>query len=232
MVHILADAHKLAKNTWALVRLLLSNDELHTRGVHAVPKRGYNGKISNTEKSIKLILFQRLVTGSLSSGTQSGPIPNIFGHVLMMDRNEVKTPIFTINVRNKLGDLSFELGRISECRWSHLDHHDVAYPFWIILKELLESAQLEFGSEPDHQNVPDLRRTFRFYLLNNALHNIKLITSYNDLLPFVQRAQSFEFRQDPWSLTRSNYIKSARSPRDIIFSTAPRAKEQKLTKED
>ena len=98
MFHILADAHELAKNTWALICLLLSDDELHTRGVHAVPKRCYNSKISNTEKGIKLVFFQRLVTRNFISGTHSEPFSNIFGHVLVMDRNEVKTPIFTINV--------------------------------------------------------------------------------------------------------------------------------------
>ena len=108
MFHSLADAHELAENAWALICPLLSNDKLHTRGVHAVPKRCYHSKISNTEKSIKLVLFQRLMTRNFISKTHSESFPNVFGHVLVMDRNEVKTPIFAINMRNKLGDLSFK----------------------------------------------------------------------------------------------------------------------------
>jgi len=109
MFHGLADAHELAENAWALICPLLSNDELHTCGVHAVPKRCYHSKISNTEKGIKLVLFQRLVTRNLVLETHSESFPNVFGHVLVVDRNEVKTPIFAIDMRNKLGDLSFKL---------------------------------------------------------------------------------------------------------------------------
>ena len=55
-------------------------------------------------------------------------------NLLMMHRNKIQTAILAIYMRHNLTHHPLQLGRISKCRASHLDHNDVPDPFRIILK--------------------------------------------------------------------------------------------------
>lgn len=61
------NTHKFAEDERAVVRLLLGDDKLHGRGVHAVTERRDNSKVSHGEERIKLVLLDSLVAGLLLS---------------------------------------------------------------------------------------------------------------------------------------------------------------------
>lgn len=63
--------------------------------------------------------------------------------LLMMDRNEIQTPVLAIYMRHKLGYNPLELRRICKGRGSDLDHDDIADPLRVILQKFFERAQLE-----------------------------------------------------------------------------------------
>ena len=60
----------------------------------------------------------------------------------MVDRNEIKTAIFAIDVGNELAHKTFEFGRISQGGARHLNHYDVANPFRVVLQQLFEGTKL------------------------------------------------------------------------------------------
>lgn len=102
-----------------------------------------------------------------------------------MDRDEVQTSIFTIDVRNEFADLPLKLGRVRQGGRGDLDHDNIANPLREILEELLKRAKLRNtrSASPSWPYQED-----SFYLLDDTFHNIELVTSNNDLLAFVQRA--------------------------------------------
>ena len=60
----------------------------------------------------------------------------------MMHRNEIQTPILSINMRNKLTNLALQLRAVSQSRRCHLDQNNIPDPFRIILEQLLEGTEL------------------------------------------------------------------------------------------
>jgi hypothetical protein len=60
--HGVRDTHKLGKNKGCLVRPLLANDILHRSRIHTISKGCDEGKIGYTQKCVKVVLFDSLVT--------------------------------------------------------------------------------------------------------------------------------------------------------------------------
>lgn len=60
----------------------------------------------------------------------------------MVHWDEVQRTVLSVDVRNQLGHLSFELGRVRQSGRGNLDEHNVTLPLRVFLKELLECSQL------------------------------------------------------------------------------------------
>lgn len=59
-----------------------------------------------------------------------------------MDGDEVQRAILSIDVRDELGHLSLELGRVGQRRRGHLDQDHIANPLRIIAEQLLKGTEL------------------------------------------------------------------------------------------
>ena len=92
----------------------------------------------------------------------------------MVDGNEVKRAVLSVDVRNELGHLTLKLGRVGQSGRRDLDEDDVADPLRVVLEQLLERAQL----------------------LQDALDDVELVAADDDLLALVQRTQGLELRLD------------------------------------
>ena len=64
-------------------------------------------------------------------------------NVLVVDRDEVKTSIFTVDVGNEFAHKTLEFRRISQGGARHLDHDNVADPFRVVLKQFFERTKLK-----------------------------------------------------------------------------------------
>lgn len=84
--HVVRNAHKFGEDKWALLGPFLGDNELHGRGIHTITERGDEGKVSDGQKGVKLVFFDRLV--------------------VMVDGNEVQRTELSVDVSDKLGDLT------------------------------------------------------------------------------------------------------------------------------
>lgn len=108
----------------------------------------------------------------------------------MVHRNEVERPVFAVDMRDKLGHLALELGRVGERGRRHLDEDDVPDPLRVVLQKLLECAQLVRAGVSEHIHAPQQKTD----LLHNTLDDIQLVPADNNLLALVQRTQGLELR--------------------------------------
>lgn len=63
----------------------------------------------------------------------------------MVDWNKVKASVLSVDVGDEFADHSFEFRGIRQGGGSYLNHHDVADPLRVILKQLFKRAQLGKG---------------------------------------------------------------------------------------
>ena len=59
--HGMTDAHKLGEDDRGFISPLLTNDEFHRSGIHAVPQRSNERQISHAQQGVEIILFDRLM---------------------------------------------------------------------------------------------------------------------------------------------------------------------------
>ena len=82
------------------------------------------------------------------------------GYVLVVHRNKVQTAVFAINMGNQFADHPLELGRVRQSWAGDLDHDDIPNPFGVILKELLEGAELILKLRSVEIKIKAKRSTF------------------------------------------------------------------------
>jgi hypothetical protein len=69
-----------------------------------------------------------------------------------------------------------------------LNHDDIPNPFGVILKELLEGTELILKIR-----IIEIKSSEETNLLNDAFHDVELITANDDFLPFIKIPESLEF---------------------------------------
>lgn len=74
MCHIGRDTHELAEDERALLGLLLADDILHARRVHAIAQRGDEREVRDAEQRVELVLLDDLVAARTYSSVQSRTI--------------------------------------------------------------------------------------------------------------------------------------------------------------
>lgn len=137
---MLADAHEFAEYASVLPRVVLRDNELHARRVHAVSEGSDHRKVGHAQQGVEFILLERLMTrGPARLGRDAAGHE---GDILVVHGDKVEASVLAVNVGHELTDHALELGRIGERGARHLDHDDVAHPFRVVLQELFERAKL------------------------------------------------------------------------------------------
>lgn len=90
----------------------------------------------------------------------------------MVHRDEIQATILAIDVAHELADLSFEFGRVGKSRGSNLNEDDSAYPLGVVMQQFGECAQF----------------------LDDALDDVQLVASNDDLFPCVELEEGLQLR--------------------------------------
>ena len=81
--------------------------------------------------------------------------------------NEIEASVLSVDPSNQFTDLSLQLRRVRQAGTCHLDEDDLIPPLRIVMEELLKGLEL----------------------LDDALDDIELIPTDNNLLAFIQCAK-------------------------------------------
>ena len=118
--HVVRNAHELGEDEWALLCIFLGNDEFHRCGVHTITERGDEGKVSDGQQGVELVLFNRLM--------------------VMVDGNEVQRAVLSVDVSDEFRYLTLQFRRVCQGGRSDLDKDDLPNPLWIILQQFFEGS--------------------------------------------------------------------------------------------
>lgn len=89
----------------------------------------------------------------------------------MMYGNEIEASVLSVDPSNQFTDLSLQLRRVRQAGTCHLDEDDLVPPLRVVMEELLKCLEL----------------------LDDALDDIELIPTDDDLLAFVQCTKGLQF---------------------------------------
>ena len=197
--------HEFGQDERRLVRLVLTEDKLHRRGVHTVTERSDEGQIGSREQTKVFVSVDSLMaTGEWQCAVLVSVRfyrKDASSDLLVMNGSVVKSTVSTVDVADELGDLGLEVGLLGQGRGGDLDEDDLAPPFRVDLQELFESLKF----------------------VVDTLGDVELFSADNDLFALVERTESHRLRVDSRSITitrnREQGISVLRAAR-LGFTTA------------